>query len=288
MSLLITGHKGFVGQHLTSLLDSSGVKWVGYDLKDGNDIRDKHKLDAFFESNQVTEVIHLAALAGVRRGEEYVQDFLSTNVEGTHNIVKMCEKYDIRHLVFYSSSSVFGEGFPPIDEGSSRNPKSIYGITKLAGEHIVHNSKIKQTTIVVPFTIYGENGRKDEVIYKWLEQYKNGLPITVYGNGSSMRGYVYVKNIVDVTHKIITKCTNEWHRMSLNIGGSEVIMLSQILDVFREMIPDLKFTFLPLPEADVYKNYADISKARGLLDYNPQPRFLDNLKNIIKNELCLK
>ncbi len=285
MSLMITGFQGFVGGHLTKLLDEKKIKWVGYDLKSGDDIRDKCKLDKFFEENQVTEVIHLAALAGVRRGNEYPDDYVSTNIQGTWNITKMCEKYGVKHLVFYSSSSVYGNNKPPICENYAKNPISLYGISKLAGENIVNSSKVPQVTVVIPFTVVGENGRKDEVIYKWLEQYKNGKKITIYGDGSSKRGYVNVHDLVGATVKIIHEKANAWERETFNLGGSEVIELRQIIDIFKEELPDALFEELPLPSTDIYKNYADTSRALNKLGFEPKPSFEKLIKNIIKSEL---
>jgi len=285
MALLVTGHRGFVGSHLTKLLDKKKIKWVGYDLLDGDDIRDLCKLDAFFEKNQITEVIHLAALAGVRRGNEYPDDYISTNIKGVLNVCNMCEKYNVQHLVFYSSSSVYGDCNPPVNEAFAKRPKSIYGITKLAGERIVEASAIPQTTIVIPFTVYGENGRKDEVVYKWLEQYKNNKPITIYGDGSSKRGYVYVKDLVETTVKIITDNHKHWEREMFNVGGSEVVELKQIVEVFKDLIPDILIEELDMPKTDIYKNYADTAKAQKKLGFNPKPMFEKNLRRIIKNEL---
>ena len=285
MALLVTGYAGFIGSHLTALLDKKNIKWVGYDLVDGNDIRDKCRLDKFFEENQITEVIHLAALAGVRRGEIYPEDYITTNITGTHNLVTLSEKYGVQHFVFYSSSSVYGAQKPPITESFVKKPISLYGTTKLAGERLVEASSIPQTTIVIPFTVYGENGRRDEVVYKWLEQHKNNKPITIFGNGSSMRGYVYVKDLVEATVKIITDNFRRWERESFNLGGSEVIELKQLVKIFKSEIPLLQIEELDMPKVDVFKNYADTSKAQKKLGFEPEAKFEKTVKKIIKQEL---
>ena len=288
--LLVTGHKGFVGSHMTRLLDLKKIPWVGYDLVEGNDICDARKLDGFFEMNQITEVIHLAAFAGVRRGEEYPEDYIKNNILGTQTLVSMAEKHDVKTFIFYSSSSAYGSHATlPVAEGSSLHPESLYGMTKMAGEEIVHASSIKQKFIIVPFTIYGENGRKDEVVYKWLEQYKNGKPITIYGDGSSSRGYVYVKDIVKLTVELLGPHISgfpSW-AVKLNVGGSERVELSEILGVFLDKIPDLKYKYLDMPECDIKHNYANISKAKNLFGYDPKPQFITNLKRIINKELKL-
>lgn len=283
--LAITGHCGFVGGHLTKLLNKKSIPWVGYDLVEGDDIRDKYKLDAFFEKNQVTEVVHLAALAGVRRSESYPDDYLSTNVIGTRNIIKMCEKYNVNHLIFYSSSSVYGNSSPPVSESFMKKPISFYGMTKLMGEQMVENSKIKQKTIIIPFTVYGEKGRKDEVIYKWLEQIKNHLPITVFGDGSSERGYVNVHDLVETTVKLTTDYRGHWDCEHFNLGGSEVIKLSDLVELFKEKFPELNINYLDKQFGDVYKNYANTEKAGKILLFFPEKNFIKNVKKILNSEL---
>jgi UDP-glucuronate 4-epimerase len=289
MKIAIIGHLGFVGSHLTKYFDKQNISWVGYDLVSGQDIRDAHKLDRFFEENQISHVIHLANLAGVRRGNEYPEEYISTNILGTLNVVKMCEKYNVDHLIYYSSSSVYGEGNPPIVEIDNKNPKSLYGITKVAGELIVNSSKIEQTTILIPFTIYGgetESGcRKDSVIHKWIAQSKQGKPITVYGDGSSCRGFVYIDDIVDITSKILINQNRKWKHETFNIGGSEVIKLNDIINIFKDEIQTLaRFQYLPMPDVDIKVNYADTSKAKRILGFDPKKMFKENLIKIIKKE----
>ena len=288
---MITGSEGFVGRHLCAYLDSIKINYVGYDLVNGQDIRDLHQLDKFFEENNVTEVVNLAALAGVRRGESYPADYISTNINGVLNVVKMCEKYKVFHLVHYSSSSSYGESNPPIIEDFKKEPKSIYGITKLAGERIVQSSNIDQTTILIPFTIYGgdsESGcRKDSVIHKWIEQIKSHKSITIYGDGSSQRGYVYIDDIVRLTYKILN-CWGQWEHEIFNVGGSEVISLKEIIGVFKKLVKSATMGMVDSPSADIYQNFADTSKIEALLQWKPESKFIENVSNIIKKELNIK
>ena len=281
-NILVTGHRGFIGKHLTKLLDILKLPWVGYDILEGNDIRNRHDLERSFDCNQFRYVIHLAAHAGVRRAKLYPEEYISTNILGTQNVVDMCSKFKIKNLIFYSSSSVYGEAeTPPIKEYSKKEPMSLYGITKLAGEKIVNIAEC-QTTTVVPFTVYGEDGRKDEVIYRWLEQYKNGLPITVYGKGDSCRGYVYVEDLIEATVNLLYKDFDEKHN-DFNLGGSEIIYLRDIVEVFKESFPDAKFTTLNLPIEDPYKNFANTDKAKEAIEFDPEPNFINNLKKIISD-----
>lgn len=283
--LLVTGHKGFIGKHLTKELDSRGIKWIGYDLVDGNDIRDKQKLDEFFERNQITRVIHLAALAGVRRGEKYPEEYIKTNIIGTQNLIDISSDHGVSKFIFYSSSSVYGQGNPPIKEDDVKNPLSLYGITKLAGEKIVRNTWFP-TVIIRPFTVYGEEGRKDEVVFKWIERIKNGLHCDIYGDGNSCRGYVYVKDLVKYTVDILEKQFEyeQGHNgIDFNLGGSEVIRLNDIIKEFKKFYGD-KFVpvYMERSNADVFQQYADTSFAHQTIGFDPKPNFIKNLRNILK------
>jgi len=284
--ILVTGHCGFVGQHLVRRLVDLGIDWCGIDIKGrGNfngDIRNNYDLECAFELNQVTQVVHLAALAGVRRSKLYPKNYIDTNILGTQNVVNMCQKYNAK-LINFSSSSVYGnlKKLPAV-ENSPKNPQSLYGITKLAAEQIVKNSRVQAIT-VRPFTIYGEEGRKDEIIYKWIEQIKANKPITIYGNASeSCRGYVYVKDLIDVVVKMLQE---DWDYgvSNFNIGGSEVIYLKQILDLFlKEFQGKISTHQIERPKEDVVNQYADISRANKLLGFDPKPKFLENVTKIIK------
>ncbi len=286
--LCALGAKGFVGKHLCAYLDKKAIPHADFDLVDGFDIRNKFQLDKFFEENNITEVINLAALAGVRMGEEYPDEYISTNIQGTLNVARMCEKHNIQHLIHYSSSSVYGDTTPPIEESFVKKPKSIYGITKIASEFIIQSCNIKQSTILIPFTIYGgtvkEGCRKDAVIHKWISQIKAQKPITVYGNGKSQRGYVYIDDIVDITYRILTECHGHWAHETFNIGGSEVISLEAMVDMFKDNVKDLKIEEMNMPKADIFKNYADTSKIAKVLGWYPAPEFERNLKKILRKE----
>jgi UDP-glucuronate 4-epimerase len=272
--ILVTGHKGFIGSRLTKELDARGYKWAGYDLKEGNDIRDAHTLDAFFEFTQPSKVIHLAALAGVRRGEDYREDYLSTNVMGTDNVLKMADKYGVETFVLFSSSSVYGE---------NGMPNSFYGITKSMSELLPFRYDIPHVNIVVPYTVYGEDGRKDQVIYKWLNQIKNDKPITFYGDGGSSRTYTYVGDLVEGVIKAMKFKGEKIERF--DFGGKEDIKLNTILEIFQSKKPDLKIDRQPAPKADVYSNVADISYAKEKLGYDPQTPFKGKLEQILNQEL---
>lgn len=272
--ILLTGDRGFIGTHLKKALKDV----VGFDLLDGKDIRNRLQLEMAFEMSQCDTVIHLAALTGVRRSALYPSEYISTNIEGTWNVGALCEKYNCR-LISFSSSSVFGNSEPPTKEDDPKEPISLYGVTKLAGEKIVNNLNA-QTTIIRPFTVYGEDGRKDQVIYKWMQQRKSGKPLTLFGE-DAIRGYTYVGDIVQVV-KWLTENKWSWDHENFNIGGCERIRLMDIIGLFQKVYPDVKYDRQDRPAGDMTIQYADISKAKEMLGYDPRPNFMKNTESILQ------
>ena len=242
MNCCLSGSQGFIGSHLLGHLLGAGHKVVGYDLQSGEDIRNEFQLDRVFNENQFDMVIHLAALAGVPKSIEYPKEYIDTNVTGTHNIVEMCQKYGVKNLISFSSSSVLGtQSGGRVSERAPCNPISLYGITKLAGEQIVRNSGLNYF-IIRPFSVYGMFGRHDMVIYRWIEQIKAGKPITFYGDGGSERGYTYVEDLC----KAVVRLTGEMEAVEspredmtydagriIHLGGSEVITLNMLYAEFE-------------------------------------------------------
>jgi len=286
MKVLITGHRGFIGTRFCALLKKNKIAHDGFDLLEGFDIRNNLQLDKQFEAGQYDVVIHLAALAGVRRGQEFPDEYISTNITGTQNIIAMCEKYNIGRLIFFSSSSVLGgiETGVGLDETDSYNPKSLYAITKLTGEYLVSTANINKT-IVRPFTVYGENGRPDMVVYKWINQIKSGKPVTVFGDGKSVRGYTYVGDLVEVIYKLLNKPYNG----ILHLGGSERIQLAKLFELFHEHCRKKKIKIdvnvSKIPKEDVLSSFANCILARNHIGFEPQKRFETIIKKILRKEL---
>lgn len=219
--ILITGNEGFIGNHLTLKLNK---EWVGYDLIRGNnDIRDLQRLDRCFDTYQPDIVIHLAALTGARRGEAYPQEYFDTNVIGTENVARMCEKYGVKKLIAFSSSS-------------AKTCQNTYGITKYAMELMLKKIKIPSLYVVRPFNVYGEDGRKDQVIEKWKALADAGLPIEYHGDHK--RNYTYVGDLVEFVIYLIGSDLTGYHIM--DAGNPKQVGLSELLDLFKEKYPNLK------------------------------------------------
>jgi len=279
--ILITGDAGFIGTYLSSLL-SKEYNLSFYDLDYGDDIRDKFKLDRLFDKERFDVVIHMAARAGVRTGEEFPDEFISTNINGTKNIIEACEKYGVKQLISFSSSSVLGGNKNrALTENDKYNPKSLYAITKVMGEMMIKNSSLNYT-IIRPFTVYGENGRKDMVIYKWIEQIKREEPITVFGSGKSKRGYTYVKDLVDGVKRCILN--KKAYKEIIHLGGSEIISLKDMLKIFSDN-REIEMIKTEMPKADVMESWTKSDKAKKLLGWEPKANFKEYLTNILTKEL---
>lgn len=281
--ILITGHRGFIGSRLTKELDARGLAWVGYDLQEDKDIRDKFKLYTIFHKEGIKQVIHLCARAGVRKSELFADEYITTNISGTRKLTELSKMFGVEHFIFFSSSSVYGETLEANKEEDILHPDSLYGITKMAGEEIVKTSGVP-STIIRPFTVYGEHGRKDQVIFRWINQIRFGEAIDFFGDGSTRRGYTYVGDLVDGVLKILDRGADEEVQI-FNLGGSESISLKDVLDIFKEQCPDMKVKELPLPKGDVPDNMAVIVKAKNLLGWEPKTNFKEKVKEIIGSEL---
>lgn len=269
--ILITGNKGFVGLHMD-------IPHVGYDLVDGFDILNNYQLETCFANNHIDTVIHLAAYAGVSKSLLFPEDYFKTNIQGTQNVIDACKRHNVKHLIFFSSSSVYGNGNPPLKETDELNPISPYGISKVAGELLVRSSGVPYT-IIRPFSLYGDKGRKDQIFYKWLNQIKGKGEITLFGDGTAKRGFTNVYDLVDAVKLVLERgAENETY----NIGGDEVIAMEEVIGKLKENF-DFKINLLPENKGDIDKSWADISKARDKLGYQPKRKFFEELQAIINN-----
>lgn len=256
MKILITGGEGFIGKHLKERL-----KCPIYDLVNGDDIQDRYKLDNLINKEKFTHVINLAAKAGVPMGEEYYEEFFETNCIGLKTLIEVCRKHNAK-LVHFSSSSAI-------------QSKSVYGITKLAGEKLIEASGIDYV-IIRPFTVVGENGRKEMVIYKWKGQYERGEKISFYGDGTTFRGYTYVGDLID---GVIASL--DVSRETLNIGGSQKVTLEELWGIFKEVYPKAEREILPLPDYDITGELADISRTTELTGWTPKTDIKKKIRELL-------
>ena len=293
---LVTGGAGFIGSHLIQRLLRDGVSVICLDnfneyydprIKRRNieavvhdphfvlvegDILDRDLLSRVFAEHQITKVVHLAARAGVRPSLQSPFLYEEVNVRGTLNILEIIRSHKIQKFIFGSSSSVYGLNakVPFSEEDALLNPVSPYAATKIAGETLcrvyAHSYGIP-TVCLRFFTVYGPRQRPDMAIHKFARMMAAGEQIPIFGDGTSERDYTFVDDIVDGTVKALEfPCTYE----VFNLGDSKTISLNQLIRLLEEEMgrkADIKY--LPEQPGDVPRTYADISKARAMLNYTP-------------------
>jgi UDP-glucuronate 4-epimerase len=238
MRILITGHCGFIGGHICDDLWKKH-ELIGYDIRQGDDICNKRDLEFIFETENIDCVIHLAALTGARRGELYPDDYFKVNVLGTKNVIDLCEKYGVKKLIHFSSSSAI-------------KPDTIYGMSKYVGELLAGRCKVPAVSIIRPFTVIGHDGRKDQVIYKWLGMIKANRPIELHGYETN-RNFTWVGDIVNFIKKLIdTGFENSPCLFELCNPNS--ITLDEMQQIFRHHFSDLKVEDVGLSEYEMFEN----------------------------------
>ncbi|MCH7820012.1 MAG: SDR family NAD(P)-dependent oxidoreductase [Candidatus Marinimicrobia bacterium] len=308
MKILITGAAGFIGSHLCEKLLEDGNTVVGFDnfdpfyertVKENNlktsvlnesfkliegDIRDSESVKKLFDEHSFEVVVHLAAKAGVRPSIEDPTAYNKVNVLGTLNILEMMKKNDIKRLVFASSSSVYGNStdVPYKETMNVNNPISPYAATKIAGELLCYNYwhlyKISATCLRF-FTVYGPRQRPEMAIAKFVKKAYDGNLISIYGDGSSCRDFTYIEDIIQ---GVVVSTERDLGFEIINIGESETIDLNSLLGLIKELTGcDLKTENLPMQPGDVDKTFANIDKAKRLLDYAPVTSVREGIKQYI-------
>ena len=307
MSILVTGAAGFLGSHLSERLIREGHRVVGLDsfdhfydraIKERNlttlraastfsivegDIRDRAALDAI--PSDVTLVVHLAAKAGVRPSIEDPQLYSSVNVDGTWRLLDWTRQRGIQHFVFASSSSVYGNSdvVPFREDLVVDRPISPYAATKLAGElacHTYHHLYDLSVMALRFFTIYGPRQRPDLAIHKFARLLRDGQSIPMFGDGSTERDYTYVDDILQgIVASIDLLQRSDPLFEIVNLGESRTVSLSEMIQVLGdEMGIEPVIDPQEMQPGDVERTYADVSKARELLAYEPSVEFRDGVR----------
>ena len=302
MRVLLTGGAGFIGSHVAESLLKRGselaivdnlepfyspavkranlseVSGVG-DFKFFNaDIRDFDQLCKIFGEFRPSIVIHLAARAGVRPSIEDPRSYQHTNIGGTQNILELCRVFAVERLVFGSSSSVYGNSdhAPFSEDQGDLRPISPYAATKLAGELLCHvYSHLHRLPVVCLrfFTVYGPRQRPDLAIHKFTSLIEAGEPVPVFGDESTGRDYTWYQDIVDgvLASTKISFLPDETPFRTYNLGNSHPVKLHDLISAI-ELATGRRANRLRLPAqpGDVALTWADISKARRDLNYDPK------------------
>lgn len=306
---LVTGGAGFIGSHLVDSLLSEGNnvitidnfdEFYGKEIKLKNvssaltfdtfqliegDIRNKDLLDDLFSNNHIDVVIHLAAKAGVRPSIENTVEYYDVNINGTLNILEAMKKFDVKNLIFASSSSVYGnnEKVPFSENDIVDYPISPYAATKKSGEllcHTYHHLYDFKINCLRFFTVYGPRQRPDLAIHKFSKMILNNETIPMFGDGTTKRDYTYIDDIIQgIKHAV--KNLNGYE--VFNLGESRTIMLKELIALIeKEVGKKANIEKLPLQPGDVEQTYADISKAKEMLGYDPQYEIEEGIKNFIE------
>lgn len=310
MSILITGAAGFIGSHLTDRLLADGRDVVGLDCFDGfydpeikrtnlsaardheafqlieGDLRDAGVLDGL--PDHVDTVVHLAARAGVRPSIRQPELYADVNIAGTQRLLELARKRGIRRFVFASSSSVYGNNdkVPFSEDDRVDHPISPYAATKKAGEllcHTWHHLHGLDVVCLRFFTVYGPRQRPDLAIHKFVRLLAAGEPIPMYGDGTTERDYTYIDDILDGVEGALGHLErNRGVYEVVNLGESRTIALREMIRVIgEEMGVEPEIDRQPMQPGDVTRTWADISKARRLLGYDPSWEFRDGIVEFV-------
>ncbi len=308
--ILITGAAGFIGSNLVVQLVKNGTQVIGIDnfdnfydvnLKRANlagliespkfslietDIRNKEQLTKVFNEYRPDCVVHLAARAGVRPSIDDPVLYYDVNVTGTLILLEVMKECGVKKLVFASSSSVYGNNkkVPFSETDNVDNPISPYAATKKAGEllcYTYHHLYNFDVFCLRFFTVYGHNQRPEMAIQKFGRHIREGKPISMYGEGSTRRDYTYIDDIVS---GLVASIEQVHGYEIINLGNNDTIALLDLIHCIAEIIgKPAQINQEPLQPGDVEITYADIAKAKQLLDYQPKHSIKDGLRKMFVN-----
>lgn len=309
----ITGGAGFIGSTLSQKLIEQGNKVVTIDnfcdfynpkIKEDNvkellqnenfklykaDIRDRQAVKEIFDENNIDIVMHLAAMAGVRPSIENPILYQEVNCMGTQNILEEMREHDVKNGVFASSSSVYGncKEVPFREDMIVDYAISPYAATKKANEvmaHVYHKLFDMNIIMLRFFTVYGPKQRPDLAINKFTRLMLEDKEIPMFGDGTTSRDYTYIDDIVDGIIKSCDYCMNNKKVYEiLNLGNSSPTTLKEMINIIGEVLGrEPKIKQMPMQPGDVERTYADISKTKKLIGYQPKTTFKEGIENFVK------
>lgn len=309
--ILITGGAGFIGSHLVGTLLAEGgwhitivddlndfyspaIKRANLALYQNSpdvnfveaDIRNFAALEPIFEGANFDTIVHLAARAGVRPSLLEPQLYIETNINGTTNLLELARRHSVRQFVFGSSSSVYGENkkVPFAEDDPIFNPISPYAATKAAGELICHTYSHLfdiRTVCLRFFTVYGARQRPDLAIHKFAKLIDEGRSIPVFGDGTTRRDYTYIDDIIGGVRAAMDFDAS-MHEV-FNLGESETTELSRLIELLETSLgKKAVIDRQPSQPGDVPITFADVSKARRMLGYDPKTKIEDGIPKFVE------
>ncbi len=323
MKVLLTGIAGFIGFHLAKRLLNEGYEVLGFDnlndyydvqlkidrLKelqvencDNNwisensnlkffkaDLLEKDVLMNLFCNEQFDYIVHLAAQAGVRYSLDEPQKYIDSNITGFLNILECCRNYPVKHLVFASSSSVYGLNakIPFSTNDRTDSPISLYAASKKSNELMAHTYshlfKIPTTGLRF-FTVYGPWGRPDMAMHLFTDAIVNNKPIKVFNEGNMSRDFTYVTDIVESIKRVIVKAPDNLQLpMNLfNIGNNNPEKLITFIEEIENATQKTAIKeFFPIQAGDVEKTFADVQSLTDYIDYKPKTSIQVGIGNFV-------
>jgi len=306
---LVTGAAGFIGARVSEMLLQDGHHVVGVDdlndaydvrLKDWRlkrlmgqtgfrffqqDIRDYDRLKPVFEqSGQIDGVINMAARAGVRYSVENPFIYLETNNNAVLNLLEQCKIHGVPKFILASTSSIYGLNapMPTPEEANSDHPLQPYSASKKGAEamcHAYHFLHGLDVTVFRFFTVYGPAGRPDMVMFRFCQWINEGRPVHLNGDGEQTRGFTYVDDIA----RGVTLGLKPLGYEIINLGGHEVISINEMIRILEELIgKKANLIHHEAHKADMLSNWADVSKARRLLGWEPQVTLQEGMRRLVE------
>ena len=325
--ILITGAAGFVGFHLTNLLVEKGYHIIGIDnmndyydirLKEGRldimkkhenftfykmDLKDKESIDHLFEKYRFDYVINLAAQAGVRYSIENPYAYVDSNLIGFVNILEACRHYPVKHLVYASSSSVYGGNkvAPFSTEHQVDHPVSLYAATKKSNELMAHTySHLYNipTTGLRFFTVYGPWGRPDMAYFSFTNNILSGKAINVFNHGKMERDFTYIDDITEGIARLLPLApvkNVEWDETKdklsesfapykvYNIGNNQPVQLEEFISTLEDKLGvKANRNYMEMQPGDVVRTYADVSDLEQAINFKPKTTISEGLGKFVE------
>jgi len=308
---MVTGCAGFIGWKVSERLLKENINVVGVDnindyydpaLKEWRlsalraqskkprpqlsfhhiDISNITDVKKIFIQHELDAVINLAARAGVRASVEDPWVYLDTNVKGTLNLLECCKEYKVRKFVLASTSSLYGlNEMPSKETDGTDSPLSPYSATKKGAEVLCFSYHyLYGIDISIPryFTVYGPAGRPDMSIFIFIKNIDNGIPITVFGDGSQKRDFSYIDDIADGT----LKCLQPFGYEIFNLGNDNSVELSYVINLIEDSLGKKAFVeFSPRHPADVFATWAHIEKSGKKLHWHPKTTIEEGIKKTV-------
>lgn len=314
--VLVTGAAGFVGMHVAKLHLEQGDEVVGHDnlnpyyqvaLKEARlrelskyekfrfvegDLADRSAMERLFEQGGFTYVQHMGAQAGVRYSIDAPYDYLQSNLTGFLNILEGCRHHKPKHLVYASSSSVYGDSkeLPYRETQNVDHPVSLYAATKKANELMAHSYahlyRVPMTGLRF-FTVYGPWGRPDMAVWKFTEAILSGKPLTLFANGELKRDFTYIDDVANGVVSVaqqppVTSESGAPYRI-LNIGNHAPIVVNKVVDILERLLGKQAVRVnAPHQMGDVEATFADTTAIEQLVGFKPATPIEEGLRRFVE------